>query len=108
MDVDECLNIEACGVGAICRNIEGGYECSCPPGYEGDPRVMCRDLEPCLRAACGRGALCENHPDAHRCVCPPGFEGDPNVQCNGKLSAPRASRSDFNLSFSWTNAFVNS
>ena len=34
-DVNECLD-NPCAPGAGCDNIDGGYECSCPIGYEGD------------------------------------------------------------------------
>lgn len=85
VDIDECANGDSCGPGAVCRNIEGAYECSCPPGFEGDPRVGCHDHDECARASCGRGALCENLPGAYRCLCPLGFKGDPDVQCEGKF-----------------------
>lgn len=83
--MDECSHDKACGKGAECRNLEGGYECSCPHGLEGDPRVDCLDNNLCRSVSCGRDALCENLPGAHRCVCPPGYEGNPDVQCIGKI-----------------------
>lgn len=91
MDVDECASGSACGLGATCRNVEGGYECACPAGSEGDPRVACREADACARAVCGRGALCQTLPGAgsYRCVCPPGFRGDPDVRCTGERRNPK-------------------
>jgi hypothetical protein len=93
------LNANACGPGAVCRNLDGGYECSCLPGHEGDPRVGCYDNNECSRASCGRGAICENLPGAFRCVCPPGFEGDPNSQCMGKPTVWYESGCDYSNNF---------
>ena len=36
-DIDECLEgIHTCGSSAVCTNINGGFECACLLGYEGD------------------------------------------------------------------------
>lgn len=40
-DIDECLDEQACGRGAVCENTPGSYRCSCPPGFTGDPSVEC-------------------------------------------------------------------
>ena len=37
LDIDECANPHACGVGATCTNLPGNYTCSCPQGYVGNP-----------------------------------------------------------------------
>jgi len=43
-DVDECLSDgDLCGVGS-CRNTEGNYTCSCPPGYQLLPDNTCLGL----------------------------------------------------------------
>lgn len=108
VDVDECANGNACGPGAVCRNVEGGYECSCPVGYEGDPRVGCRHHDGCARASCGRNAVCETLPGTYRCVCPPGFEGNPDVQCSGKPYTEAPVGVTYANSFSlWSNAYDN-
>ena len=37
IDIDECsLGIHICDSNATCINTEGGYNCSCDPGYHGD------------------------------------------------------------------------
>ncbi|KAI9077570.1 hypothetical protein K1719_040502 [Acacia pycnantha] len=40
-DVDECLAPNHCDTKgfALCNNFDGGYNCSCPPGYTGDGLV---------------------------------------------------------------------
>ena len=33
-DINECsLGVDICGTGNTCRNSEGGYYCTCGPGY---------------------------------------------------------------------------
>ena len=36
LDVNECLNLDACLNGGTCRNLIGSYRCECPPGWFGD------------------------------------------------------------------------
>lgn len=84
--MDECEHPSACGPGALCANVIGGKECTCPPGFEGDPYATgCYDTNECARSpsACGRNALCSNLEGGFRCTCPPGFIGDPSVECTG-------------------------
>ena len=47
-DVDECLDPNACGRGAICENTLGSYTCSCPVGFTGDPRTECLGEFSCI------------------------------------------------------------
>lgn len=87
-DVNECEHPNACGPGALCANVIGGKECTCPPGFEGDPYTTgCYDADECARSpnVCGRNALCSNVEGGFRCTCPPGFIGDPSVECTGIL-----------------------
>lgn len=36
-DIDECLDgSDQCAANATCNNTDGGYNCSCNIGYEGD------------------------------------------------------------------------
>ena len=40
LDVDECSNGDAkCGVHAICSNTQGGYDCVCKDGYQGNGKT---------------------------------------------------------------------
>lgn len=36
-DFDECERSSSCGPSAKCINREGGHDCECPVGYQGDP-----------------------------------------------------------------------
>lgn len=38
--VDAC-QLEACGVNAVCKSVNHQGICSCPPGYQGNPRIQC-------------------------------------------------------------------
>lgn len=84
--MDECETPNACGPGALCTNVAGGKQCTCPQGYEGDAYTTgCFDSNECARLPCGRDAHCTNLDGSFRCVCPPGFIGDPLIACSGIL-----------------------
>ena len=37
LDIDECFEaLDVCSSNAACINIDGGYNCSCDTGYNGD------------------------------------------------------------------------
>ena len=44
-DVNECQEagnlMNNCSENAMCMNFPGSYNCSCNPGYEGDPYSNC-------------------------------------------------------------------
>lgn len=86
VDIDECSNPLACGSGATCSNLEGGYRCDCPEGFAGDARspTGCVDFDECARSPCGRDAHCINTDGSFRCLCPEGRAGNPMDACNGK------------------------
>lgn len=88
VDIDECLNPQACGSGASCTNLEGGYRCDCPEGFAGDARspTGCVDFDECARSPCGRDAHCLNTDGSFRCICPEGRAGNPMESCNGMLT----------------------
>ena len=107
-DVDECLESPAtkpaCGFRAVCKNLPGSYDCSCPPGHEGNPfqscdvcnSVECRCQAPykvvggaCLladcaggRQTCPKGAECITVTGGvSYCACPTGFRALPDGSC---------------------------
>ncbi|CAH0390731.1 unnamed protein product [Bemisia tabaci] len=106
---DPCY--DACGVNAICHAVNHQPVCFCPPGFTGEPQVLCKmqptsaepriectsDTEcnndracvsgscknPCATSSnvCGINAEC--HVQFHRpiCACKSGFIGNALVQC---------------------------
>lgn len=42
-DINECieLNSSPCGMNSFCTNLDGGFVCSCPGGYTGNPYTVC-------------------------------------------------------------------
>ncbi|XP_022668562.1 uncharacterized protein LOC111253451 isoform X4 [Varroa destructor] len=108
-DINECLHGRGpCGHGAICNNLPGSYQCTCPSGLIGDPyyercrqRVEgctrdddCKNYEACDRiteqcydvchkpGVCGRGAECLGLHHRPECTCPSGLRGNPHVECS--------------------------
>ncbi|BFZ22541.1 hypothetical protein BsWGS_25580 [Bradybaena similaris] len=98
-DINECLSQEGNLCDHSCSNTEGGYTCSCQPGYrlENDGRkctkcsggtwgVQCNSS-----CSCGKGAIrCD---PVTGCVCKPGYTGehctDVIDRCaNGELTCP--------------------
>ena len=70
----------ACGVpGSSCQNTDGGFECTCPDGYETDPDSgVCVDIDECADELddCDDNATCVNEPGGFACECNPGYAGD--------------------------------
>lgn len=96
--VDPC-NPDPCGVNANCEVVNGYYDCTCRPGYFGNPFVSCKpeciinsdcplyltcinnkciDLCP---GSCGVSAHCNIINHEPKCTCPRGYEGNPQVEC---------------------------
>lgn len=86
LDINECLTSTSigeqspagkpvCGLGAQCVNTQGGYFCQCPPGYNGNPKVACVDVDECAAHACGPSAQCTNLAGSYKCECKPGYSG---------------------------------
>ncbi|KAB1259563.1 Adhesion G protein-coupled receptor E2 [Camelus dromedarius] len=86
-DINECrppLTV-SCGQSADCKNTEGGYYCTCIPGYalvSGAPTFrnesenMCQDINECgppLTVSCGQSADCKNTEGSYYCMCIPGY-----------------------------------
>lgn len=101
-----------CGENAICSSLNHRAQCSCRPGFIGDPFHMCLDpdeckndkecpndsickldketntrkcVNVCLYTECGKNALCKTHRHKAQCFCKPSFDGDPydiHIGCN--------------------------
>jgi hypothetical protein len=73
IDISPCSSFP-CENGATCIfDDEGGYSCSCAPGYSG---LDCEiNIDECLSAPCLNGATCHDGSNSVHCECMPGYEG---------------------------------
>ncbi|XP_021860582.2 uncharacterized protein [Spinacia oleracea] len=58
---------------------EGGYRCSCLPGYEGNPYLQpgCTDINECVSGPNNPCYMtCVNTPGSYKCSCARGYVGD--------------------------------
>uniref|UniRef100_A0A4W2E037 Adhesion G protein-coupled receptor E2 n=1 Tax=Bos indicus x Bos taurus TaxID=30522 RepID=A0A4W2E037_BOBOX len=89
-DINECgpPSPVYCGSSADCQNTEGGYYCTCSPGYEPVSGAMifrnesentCRDVDECQHRprVCKGLSVCINTEGSYTCQCPPGLEFSP-------------------------------
>jgi len=77
-NIDECTaGTDACADDATCSDTEGGYECTCNTGFDGDGTV-CTDINECDtdNGGCDTNATCTNTPGSHSCACNDGYAGD--------------------------------
>ena len=85
-DIDECKQGKCPGVSSYCRNSNGGYQCYCPIGYEGDPVVSCTDIDECsIDDPCDdQKEICVNTAGSYLCHCIGWFQliTFNDVQCN--------------------------
>lgn len=76
-DVNECLPNNGHGpCQGTCRNLEGGYECSCTdiPGFKlALDNHTCEDIDECANNNAGCSHVCLNTPGSVFCLCPDGF-----------------------------------
>uniref|UniRef100_A0A8C3YG35 Adhesion G protein-coupled receptor E2 n=1 Tax=Catagonus wagneri TaxID=51154 RepID=A0A8C3YG35_9CETA len=89
-DINECSppSTASCGKNADCQNTEGGYYCTCVPGYElasgasafrNERENTCRDVDECQQELrlCKSHSICVNTQGSYTCLCPPGLKPDP-------------------------------
>ena len=74
-------SIHYCHEDAFCTNTDGGYNCTCNEGYEGDG-FNCTDVDECMEGLdnCNENAWCNNTIGSFECYCNPGWFGD-GVEC---------------------------
>ncbi|XP_070318945.1 adhesion G protein-coupled receptor E2-like isoform X3 [Odocoileus virginianus] len=90
-DINECgpPSPVKCGSLADCQNTEGGYYCTCSPGYEptsgatifqNESENTCQDVDECQHRprVCKGRSICINTEGSYTCQCPPGLEFNPN------------------------------
>ncbi|XP_061006079.1 adhesion G protein-coupled receptor E5 isoform X1 [Dama dama] len=89
-DINECgpPSPVYCGSSADCQNTEGGYHCTCIPGYEltsgvtifqNESENTCQDVDECQHRprVCKGRSICINTQGSYTCQCPPGLEFNP-------------------------------
>lgn len=92
-----CDNDYNCPPNAKCLYSESahGYECQCPPGYEGDG-FECLEKTTTECEPCGKNAHCVHTlADESMCVCDIGYQGDGFV-CRPNLSCSNNSDCEYN------------
>ncbi|KAB7496769.1 hypothetical protein Anas_09923 [Armadillidium nasatum] len=98
-----CKDPCQCGTNADCDIVDHHAVCTCKPGFEGDPEIVCHEIgcygnddcattHACINAnctpvcgpdnePCGKEAICQGINHQPQCLCPPGLRGNPNTQC---------------------------
>ena len=130
-DVNECEEeiwedgflVPICGTwDHICTDLIGGYECSCPPGFE-EVGWECVDVDECAVEAadypCADGSICMNKltctadwcanseahsEDGYICVCPEGTTLDPMLGC----IKPPVGACDLTEAFGYCMSYIGS
>uniref|UniRef100_A0A8D0NG16 Adhesion G protein-coupled receptor E2 n=1 Tax=Sus scrofa TaxID=9823 RepID=A0A8D0NG16_PIG len=106
-DISECgpPATVSCGNNADCQNTEGGYHCTCIPGYElasGEPTFRnesentCQDKDECSSGEhhCHNSTICTNTVGSYVCHCrqgwvpKPGFQNKQNTTVCEEVSFP--------------------
>uniref|UniRef100_A0A674AIW7 Sushi, von Willebrand factor type A, EGF and pentraxin domain-containing protein 1 n=1 Tax=Salmo trutta TaxID=8032 RepID=A0A674AIW7_SALTR len=72
LEIDECLS-SPCLNGGVCDDLEGGYSCTCLPGYSGDRCEV--NVDECNSAPCQNGGTCRDAVNNFRCQCVEGYRG---------------------------------
>lgn len=74
----DCIDVDECSAGTAscshdCENIEGGYNCLCPPGFELELPDFhnCQDTNECISNPCAY--KCINEVGTFHCECPEGY-----------------------------------
>lgn len=57
----------------MCTNTEGGYTCSCHPGFKLVSRTRCDDIDECASPKPPCDQLCSNSEGGYHCSCRDGF-----------------------------------
>ena len=90
VDFNECNYRDAnnCSEKEECKNIKGGYECTCKEGYE-KVKNKCEDIDECHPEfhKCDLNAKCTNNEGGFRCTCNEYYTGD-GFLCRETIPVP--------------------
>ena len=71
--VNDCFSVP-CQHEGICIPLSSGFQCVCPPGYQGS---LCdTEINPCLSSPCLNQGSCSREGTEYFCDCQPGFTGE--------------------------------
>ena len=79
-DIDDCMTMPGICGSAKCRNTPGGFDCTCPPGFEYKAdEQRCVDIDECRPKdpkdrKCPPPGNCSNFDGGFKCTCPPGWK----------------------------------
>jgi hypothetical protein len=98
VDIDECaLKMDNCPQNSICLNIDGSFNCICPPGYiyfnskcfgkpiSNEAQILrnfsIQDVNECLNvdSICPAHSHCVNYAGKFECKCNEGFDPIYNI-----------------------------
>ncbi|XP_043323038.1 adhesion G protein-coupled receptor E2 [Cervus canadensis] len=92
-DINECgpPSPVYCGSSADCQNTEGGYHCTCSPGFEptsgatifrNESENTCRDVDECSsgKHQCDNSTVCINTVGSYTCHCRQGWVPKPGFR----------------------------
>jgi hypothetical protein len=78
--VDPCNAHYDCNGNASCVRVNGtSYDCRCNPGFTGDGRSSCTDIDECESNPCSPYGACRDGLNSYLCTCEEGFTG--NTSC---------------------------
>ncbi|KAL9967080.1 hypothetical protein ACROYT_G025243 [Oculina patagonica] len=82
VEVNECAaDPSPCHINAVCSPTVGSYICKCKPGFTGDGKKTCADVNECADPdRCHVNATCTNTVGLYTCECKPGFTGN-GINC---------------------------
>ncbi|KAI9100363.1 hypothetical protein DFS34DRAFT_693085 [Phlyctochytrium arcticum] len=95
VDIDECAiqaanGTAVCDSSAICINVPGSYQCSCPNGFQGNPlasasivgeTIGCFSKDFCSSFPCGASGRCIQLNGDYTCDCNPGYHQADSHTC---------------------------
>eukprot|EP00058_Branchiostoma_floridae_P018569 XP_002604058.1 hypothetical protein BRAFLDRAFT_71652 [Branchiostoma floridae] len=86
-DINECTRTRTPCQHGRCVNQDGGYTCTCSPGWTG--QNCNQEIDDCTKNPCQHGH-CVNQDGGYKCTCSPGWTGQNCQQARGFLGRHHA------------------